>query len=1141
LAKGPFYLKASSREDLSNTCDKLKVTNCTFNDIDINGYVAVIDLRNNDGGSWTGNANELLVDHCTFYNIHGDYNRIVMSYKSANAVVSNCIFAQPTNNEFYPTYNYGGSVLNNLSFNTKSHRSGPTQTANITGDPKFKDAANGDFTLMEGSPALTAGPENSPIGDPRWVPAPAGKVLADGFYLLGKTGWDLDDVDSTLLFKVNPANDKEYILHILLAEKDSFKIVKVEDDGIVAWYPDQADNYVVDAKHAGEKDIYFRPDGQGGEGWYYGVFFVEPNPEPILGTHFVKVTEAPADWAGEYLIVFETADTLHASVAMNGGLAAFDAASNGVAVSIEDNKIAVSEALLAAKFTIAAMNGGYSIKGASGKFIGAASYANSLLSSDTAIANVLSIADNNAVIAVNVMNQGNPAQVTLRYNYAKDQLRFRYYKSGQQPVALYKLTTIAPEPTHTYTVAGAPAAVFGEEWNASYEENDMEFLANQSYMWIKDSVVLRAGTTVQFKVVEDHAWAKAWPEQNYQLAIPEDGYYSIIIAFNLAADPDSIVEAKAVKVGEIEPTVEHIFFTKACAKDSLASDAKFGSEIFNVTITDTDNKMEIDANNVFFGSDSIESVYNFRLKTGGKSSAKNFMTINIPEDGLLAIAVRTSSNADSTRTLVLVQGEDTLYNKVVKESDAVKYKINDSTTISLYPYVVVPVKAGQVTVTYPVGALNFYAFAFTNQIPEPTHTYTVAGAPATLFGKEWNASYAENDMESYGTDTYFWRRDSVALAAGNVEFKIVEDHSWSKGWPAQNYVLKIDSAGLYNITIMFKPKAADPDSMVSAIAYKVADAVVLPKIILHGEFTGSWADTEEFAIAEDNLTASLKLNLTAGSYKFGMKFDGVWKANGAELTREAPETSLLEGTGDMKITADVDGEYIFTYTFLGEKLAVTYPAAAPVAPTTAPAAPTAAEDDVLAIYCNHYTTNNLHFEILGWGGVTTWHADTIDGVAIVHCQDMKYEFLTNWGAASYDMSAYKKLHADLWAPAASTIRLGIEALGANDGGSGFKSGVVCTLAEGWNSIDIEFSQEPDLANYSFTDVKYIFFEWYKTPEGESFENNPFAFANIYFYDKESQAIDNIDTNTPAVKRIVNGMLIIEKNGKTYNVLGTLVK
>lgn len=186
LAKGPFYLKASGRSDLSNTCDKLKITNCTFEDIDINSWVSVIDLRNNDGDSWQGNNNELLVDHCTFYNIHGEYNRIIMSYKSPSAVVSNCIIAQPEDNQFYPTYNYGGQILNNLTFNTKSHRSGPTATDNITGDPLFEDAANGDLTLKEGSPAIGAGTDGSNLGDPRWWPA---KTI---YFKAEQTWWNYD-------------------------------------------------------------------------------------------------------------------------------------------------------------------------------------------------------------------------------------------------------------------------------------------------------------------------------------------------------------------------------------------------------------------------------------------------------------------------------------------------------------------------------------------------------------------------------------------------------------------------------------------------------------------------------------------------------------------------------------------------------------------------------------------------------------------------------------------------------------------------------------------------------------------------------------------------------------------------------------
>ena len=62
-----------------------------------------------------------------------------------------------------------------------------------------------------------------------------------------------------------------------LAEGDSLKVVNVVDDAITAWYPNgMNNNYVVDADHAGETTLYFRPDYQGGEGWYEGCIYVVP-------------------------------------------------------------------------------------------------------------------------------------------------------------------------------------------------------------------------------------------------------------------------------------------------------------------------------------------------------------------------------------------------------------------------------------------------------------------------------------------------------------------------------------------------------------------------------------------------------------------------------------------------------------------------------------------------------------------------------------------------------------------------------------------------------------------------------------------------------------------------------------------------
>ncbi|MBQ7382391.1 MAG: hypothetical protein IJV61_05150 [Paludibacteraceae bacterium] len=104
--------------------------------------------------------------------------------------------------------------------------------------------------------------------------------LADGYYLVGKfsgvDAWSVDDLSAAKLFAVNPENDKEYQLNITLAVEDSLKVVYVAEDVITTWFPAEGDNYGVDANHAGATTIYFRPDYQGGEGWFAGCLYVVP-------------------------------------------------------------------------------------------------------------------------------------------------------------------------------------------------------------------------------------------------------------------------------------------------------------------------------------------------------------------------------------------------------------------------------------------------------------------------------------------------------------------------------------------------------------------------------------------------------------------------------------------------------------------------------------------------------------------------------------------------------------------------------------------------------------------------------------------------------------------------------------------------
>ena len=147
-------------------------------------------------------------------------------------------------------------------------------------------------------------------------------------------------------------------------------------------------------------------------------------------TTFEKVTAAPADWSGEYLLVYENSAT--EAYVFNG----LDAANGYTTATIANGKI-TADGLVT--LTIAAMDGGYSIllKGGDndGKYLGYTAAKNGMNFSTSAIKNTLAIESN----AVAIKSGTTPS--TMRFNAASDQMRFRYYKQGQKPVQLYKKAT----------------------------------------------------------------------------------------------------------------------------------------------------------------------------------------------------------------------------------------------------------------------------------------------------------------------------------------------------------------------------------------------------------------------------------------------------------------------------------------------------------------------------------------------------------------------------------------------------------------------------------------------------------------------------------------------------------------------------
>ena len=139
--------------------------------------------------------------------------------------------------------------------------------------------------------------------------------LADGYYLNGThNNWDVASLTETLRFHESNGDPDEFILETTLTQGQAFKVVKVENGAVTAWYPDGVNNdYVVDAEHAGPAILYFRDsfhgdwDDNGGYVWVGGkpaISYVDENGDVQTCTEYTTANYAGTAWSG-WIVVHE--------------------------------------------------------------------------------------------------------------------------------------------------------------------------------------------------------------------------------------------------------------------------------------------------------------------------------------------------------------------------------------------------------------------------------------------------------------------------------------------------------------------------------------------------------------------------------------------------------------------------------------------------------------------------------------------------------------------------------------------------------------------------------------------------------------------------------------------------------------------
>lgn len=345
---------------------------------------------------------------------------------------------------------------------------------------------------------------------------------------------------------------------------------------------------------------------EAGEASY--LLVVEGEPVPAEEVQYQLVTSTEDITSGKYLIVYAPADG--EAFAFDGSLAKFDAASNTQAVIIENDVITTDQAIY---FNIDVENG--TLQSASGFYIGQTTYANGLKQSEDATAYTNTFAIDEDGYAVISVATGEDA-VTLRYNKASDQLRFRYYKTGQQPIYLFK----AVDQVEVETV---PVTISSAEWATLYYSDKAfeipEGVTAKIVVAIDDNDVIDfedlngiipAGTAVvlngpqgiyDFKVVNDETVA---PANNLlrgfdasHLTEGGDIYYKLtvkndIVGFYWGEENGEAFESGAHKAYLAIPAgaSNAKFFVLGTAGDLVSEDGGFVDGINEVTASDSKNE-----------------------------------------------------------------------------------------------------------------------------------------------------------------------------------------------------------------------------------------------------------------------------------------------------------------------------------------------------------------------------------------------------------------------------------------------------------------------------------------------------------------------------------------------------------------------
>ena len=431
----------------------------------------------------------------------------------------------------------------------------------------------------------------------------------------------------------------------------------------------------------------------------------------------------------------------------------------------------------------------------------------------------------------------------------------------------------------TYTVAGIPTSLFGTEWDASNNANNMTETSNGVFTWSKENVELTAGTA-KFKVVKNHNWDTAYPSSNYELSIPSNGTYNVTITFNSSNNAvNATIETVATTPDEytIVGSNTTLFGTTWDTGNTANNMTEASSGVYTLT----KSNVELTAGNIEY-----KAVKNHDYNNGQWPYGNANNTLNIPQDGLYNVTFTLNISTNELTAVATPQFATTPVFSLASGT----YDTNQNVTIT-------------------AGGTIYYTTDGSD--PETSKTRIAYTGPISIAGEGEHiikaVAVSGNDVSDVVTAEYVIKYQNIYLFGS-----VGKAQAWNYSYTDPELITSdgINYSGVYNVNVMND--------------YHRSDNKPVGLFLLTKGFGTTWETTESMMIGTTSTAKDNHYWIDGGEGHFGEWLDtrpgsenvgnNDLHTNGWSLPAGTYEFFYNRTTGKLKVEL-FDGPTIYVYDY----------------------------------------------------------------------------------------------------------------------------------------------------------------------------------------------------------------------------------